>query len=429
MCARELGTVWLGFRGFFWAELNLNEGFSPSSALGLYRDNYSNWRMDEMEEIEIVIVGGGICGLATALALHRKDIKSVVLEKSETLRSTGAGITIRTNGWCALHQLGLASNLRLTALPIQGGKDICLANGQQQEISIDLAESLPPGTIHLGCQVLSITVDPLSSYSIIQLQNGRTIKAKVLIGCDGANSVVADFLGLKPLKFFSLSEVRGYTEYPSGHDFKNEYTQVRGDHSMIGRIPIDNKLVYWFVTHKANQKDVVAKDPELLQQLTLETIKDFPTEMLDMVKHSDRDSLSLARLRYHAPWDILQESFRKGTVTVAGDAMHVMGPFLAQGGSAALEDAIILARCLAQKRHETDIKTNGSQVIAHKIGEALDQYVKERRMRLVRLSTQTYLTGLLIKNPPLLVRFVCNILMTVLFSDPTAHSHYDCGRL
>ncbi|KAM3695330.1 hypothetical protein ACJW31_07G123800 [Castanea mollissima] len=225
-----------------------------------------------MEEIEIVIVGGGICGLATALALHRKGIKSVVLEKSETLRSTGAGITIRANGWCALHQLGVASNLRLTALPIQGGKDICLANGQQQEISIEkgeirclrrselitsLAESLPPGTIHLGCEVLSITPDPLSSYSIIQLQNGGTIKAKVLIGCDGANSVVADFLGLKPLKFFSLSEVRGYTEYPSGHDFKNEYAQVRGDHGMIGMIPIDNKLVYWFVTHKANPKDQV----------------------------------------------------------------------------------------------------------------------------------------------------------------------------
>ena len=52
--------------------------------------------------------------------LYRKGIKSVVLEKSETLRSTGAGITIRTNGWCALHQLGVASNLRLTALPIQG---------------------------------------------------------------------------------------------------------------------------------------------------------------------------------------------------------------------------------------------------------------------------------------------------------------------
>lgn len=75
-----------------------------------------------------------------------------------------------------------------------------------------------------------------------------------MIGCDGANSVVADFLGLKPPKFFSLSEVRGFTEYPSGHDFNNEFVQVWGENSIIGRIPMDNKLVYWFVTQKMNTK-------------------------------------------------------------------------------------------------------------------------------------------------------------------------------
>ncbi|GMY07976.1 monooxygenase 1-like isoform X1 [Fagus crenata] len=400
--------------------------------------------MDQVEEM--VIVGGGICGLATALALHRKGIKSVVLEKSESLRASGAGITIQTNGWRALDELGVASNLRLTALPLQlGQQDIWLANGKQREIPLgigetrclrrselitSLAESLPPGTIHLGCQILSIALDPLSSYSIIQLQNGSAIKAKVLIGCDGANSVVADFLGLKPTKFLSLSEVRGYTEYPSGHGFRNGFVQIRGDDSIIGRIPIDNKLVYWFMNQKANPKvSVVAKDPELIQQLTLESIKGFPPEIVDMVKNSDLESLSITRLRYRAPWDILQGSFRKGTVTVAGDAMHVMGPFLGQGGSAGIEDAIVLARCLSQKMHEFDITTNGRQVLVHKVEEALDQYVKERRMRLVRLSTQTYVNGLLLKNPPLLVRFVCNILMMVLFSNSTAHTQYDCGHL
>lgn len=71
------------------------------------------------EEIEIVIVGGGICGLATALALHRKGIKSVVLERSESLRATGAGIAVHTNGWRALDQLGIGSKLRQNALPLE----------------------------------------------------------------------------------------------------------------------------------------------------------------------------------------------------------------------------------------------------------------------------------------------------------------------
>jgi 2-polyprenyl-6-methoxyphenol hydroxylase-like FAD-dependent oxidoreductase len=177
---------------------------------------------------------------------------------------------------------------------------------------------------------------------------------------------------------------------------------------------------------------VVAKDPELIHQLALESIKGFPAELVSMITNSDRESLSLARLRYRAPWEILLGSFRKGTVTVAGDAMHVMGPFLGQGGSAGIEDAIVLARCLAQKMHEIDrVKTGGRQAMIspHKIGEAFDEYVKERRMRLVWLSTQTYLCSLSVKPPSFLVGFVCNILMMALFSDSTAHAQYDCGHL
>lgn len=144
--------------------------------------------------------------------------------------------------------------------------------------------------------------------------------------------------------------------------------------------------------------------------------------MVEMVKNSDLESLSIARLRYCAPWDVLRGSFGKGTVAVVGDAMHVMGPFLGQGGSAAIEDAIVLARCFARKMH-------GGQVIEHEVGEVVDEYVKERRMRLVWLSTQTYLIGLLVKQSPRLVRFVCNILMMVFFSGSSAHTRYGSGCL
>lgn len=44
--------------------------------------------------------------------------------------------------------------------------------------------------------------------------------------------------------------------------------------------------------------------------------------------------------------------FRLETVTVSGDAMHVMGPFLGQGTCSAFEDAVVLGRCLAQKIHD-----------------------------------------------------------------------------
>ncbi|KAK3008414.1 hypothetical protein RJ639_014495 [Escallonia herrerae] len=78
-----------------------------------------------------------------------------------------------------------------------------------------------------------------------------------------------------------------------------------------------------------------------------------------MIDTSNPDSLSFAQLRYHAPWDLLFGRFRKGTVTVAGDAMHVMGPFIGQGGAAGIEDAIVLARSLAQKMIYTSGRSDG----------------------------------------------------------------------
>ncbi|KAM0030822.1 putative 3-hydroxybenzoate 6-monooxygenase [Helianthus debilis subsp. tardiflorus] len=73
-----------------------------------------------MDDDEVVIIGAGICGLATALALHRKGIKSVVMERSESLRNvTGTAIGIQPNGWRALDQLGVSENLRHTAVRLR----------------------------------------------------------------------------------------------------------------------------------------------------------------------------------------------------------------------------------------------------------------------------------------------------------------------
>lgn len=96
-------------------------------------DEEEREKMTTSEEIDILIVGGGICGLATALALHRKGIGSIVLERSETIRATGAAIGVLANGWRALHQLGLDSALRSTAIPFQRALDIWVDKGVVRE--------------------------------------------------------------------------------------------------------------------------------------------------------------------------------------------------------------------------------------------------------------------------------------------------------
>ncbi|GMQ00453.1 hypothetical protein CsSME_00047543 [Camellia sinensis var. sinensis] len=174
---------------------------------------------------------------------------------------------------------------------------------------------------------------------------------------------------------------------------------MRRNNIMVGRVPIDDKSVNWMVGQLSTPKDArTLQNPDLIIQSTLPLIYGFPPEIQQMIEDSDVESLSLTHVRYR-------------TVTVAGDAMHVMGPFLGQGGSAGLEDAIVLARCLYQKLSEVRQIQSRSQMMMHKVAEAMDQYVKERRMRVVRLSMQTYLTGLLVGPSSMLVKLASIVFM------------------
>ncbi|KAJ1426493.1 hypothetical protein SESBI_10236 [Sesbania bispinosa] len=356
--------------------------------------------MNSSVDVEIVIVGGGICGLATALALHRKRIRCLVLERSEKLRATGAAIIVQANGWRALDQLGVASTLRQTAIQIQGGKFIPLSEAESKEIPFGIslflkrtdlmnaiANSLPEGTIRTSCQVVSIELDPITHYPQLMLSNGSHLRAKVVIGCDGVNSITANIVGLHPTKLllFSTCVARGFTNYPNGHQFASEFVVMSRGNVQLGRIPVTDKLVYWFVTRLRSSQG------------------------------------------YRPPWELFLNKFRKGTVTVAGDAMHVTGPFIAQGGSASLEDAVVLARCLAQKMNNSSSKNMRKE--GKIMEEAFDQYVKERKMRILRLSLHSFLIGKKLDTKSLIVRFVILAIMVVLFRDPNGHTYYDCGTL
>ncbi|CAL5413835.1 unnamed protein product [Camellia sinensis] len=266
-----------------------------------------------------------------------------------------------------------------------------------------LANELPVGTIRFGCKIIDIQMDPLTSLPILQLHDGTVIKAMVVIGCDGVNFVIANFIGLKPPKQSTIGGARGFTNYENGHGFSLEFVTINKGHVLLGRVPLDHNLVFWFVTRPIPPQDLtMSKDTTKIISSTLESVKGFPREMLEMIQNCDVDSLTFNGTRYRAPWELLNARFRKGTVMVAGDAMHVMGPFLGEGGSIALEDAIVLARCLAtQRRAEI----------------ALEQYIGERRMRLVQISTKTCAIGMLLETLFVVLKLLCIILVVIFFRE------------
>ncbi|KAG9155376.1 hypothetical protein Leryth_017902 [Lithospermum erythrorhizon] len=81
----------------------------------------------ELKKEDIVIVGAGIAGLATAVSLQRLGIPSTVLEQAESLRTGGTSLTLFKNGWKVLDAIGVGSELRKQFLEIQGLNFRCLA--------------------------------------------------------------------------------------------------------------------------------------------------------------------------------------------------------------------------------------------------------------------------------------------------------------
>ncbi|XP_066328929.1 monooxygenase 1-like isoform X2 [Miscanthus floridulus] len=406
----------------------------------------------EEEAHGIIIVGGGIVGLATALALHRKGIASLVLEKSETLRADGVAIGVHANGWRVLEQLGVAAELRETAnlitayhdvwqqrnnktsqLPIRLVQQVWqrrnktsqlpirkeLRNLKRKDLIETMAKNLPSGAIRFGCHVVAIHQDHGTHGAILTTVDGCTIKAKVLIGCDGANSVVAKYLGLSAPKTIHRTVFRGFTRYPHGHPFSTEFLRLKGDEFFVGRIPITHNLVQSLVITPIPPtgritKDVIATKDSVVEKLRAE---DCPSDVIEMLRNSDPETLNVVNnIWYRPPWQVAFGTFHKGVVTVAGDAMHVMGPFIGQGGSSGLEDAVVLARSL-------------SRAAAGDYSVAIEEYVRERRPRVALVSLESFVFGMLGSAKSLVTKLACIVFLALLGNRSFRHANYDCGRL
>ncbi|XP_056167610.1 monooxygenase 1-like [Syzygium oleosum] len=358
---------------------------------------------------------------------------------------------MQPNGWRALDQLGVASKLRKTANAIESGRFVAITDGKQKPIPLGgevrclrrmdlinvLAEDLPSNTIRFGCRVVSVELDPISSCPLLHLDDGGTIKAKIVIGCKGVHSVVASIVGLKKTGLYSIYVTRRFTRYENGHGRENEFVFMSKDGLHLGWLPVDDHLVYWFVIRKWTSPEsrvTLAKDPMLLKSLIVKAMNDFPIEAIQMVSDSDLSTVQYTDIRYRPLWEILRRSFWKGAIVVAGDAMHAMAPFLTQGGAASLEDAVVLARCLAEKiklsgDDDRGLRETSLSFEKSAVEEAFKQYSKERRARVFWLTMETFFIGSILGSSSGIIKLVIVLFMIIHFSDKIGHTRYDCGRL
>lgn len=162
--------------------------------------------------------------------------------------------------------------------------------------------------------------------------------------------------------------------------------------------------------------------------MVLEKIAEgFPDKYLDVVQHSELSSLTTAPLLFRRPWEVILRQLYKCNTTVSGDAMHPMTPDMGQGGCTALEDAVVLARNIAEVLY-SDGTGSPDWGRAH---EALSKYVSERRWRVAGIITGSYLSGWAQQGRPgWWARMLRDsIFYKFLFGKLMSAVHYDCGTL
>ncbi|GMH02949.1 hypothetical protein Nepgr_004788 [Nepenthes gracilis] len=345
---------------------------------------------------DIVIVGAGIAGLATALGLHRLGLRSLVLESSPCLRVTGAAFTTWTNAWQALDALGIGDSLRRQHPRLQGEQHEvrCL---KRKVLLETLAKELPTGTIRFSSKVVSI--EDSGSLKLLHLVDGSILKTKVLIGCDGVNSPVARSLGFKKPSFVGRSTIRGYAVFEEKHGFEPKSLQFMGDGFRYGIIPCDDTSLYWFFAFSSSGQGNV------------------PNKIKNVIDTTKLDDLICSPLRSRAPWEILFGDISKDNVCEVGNACHPMMPDLGQGACSALEDGIILARCIAEAfiKRSTEEKYSEEQQY-EKIRISLKKYAKERRWRGFDLVTTAYTIGVIQQSNKIVISFLRDKVLAPLWS-------------
>ncbi|MHA6615983.1 FAD-dependent monooxygenase [Pseudonocardia sp. DLS-67] len=315
----------------------------------------------------VAVVGGGIGGLATAAFLHRAGLRSVVYEQAAELKQVGAGLVLAPNAVRLLRRLGAMDRLRGRAVPLDVGWEFRRwADGQVLSAEIlagscerlygertyavhraDLAEAIaaavPRGALRLGKRCTSVTVQ--GDAALLTFADGTSADADVVIGADGVHSAVRGAITEPaPASYSGICAFRGLVPADRAPGFARRRAQtlwIGPGHHLV-HYPVSGGTAVNLVAFAP------AGDYRVESWSATATVEEFLAEFAGW---DPRLRELIVGAGTPGRWALLDRAplgrWSRGPVTLLGDAAHPMFPFFAQGAAQSIEDAAVLARCLA----------------------------------------------------------------------------------
>lgn len=352
------------------------------------------------QQMKIVIVGGGIGGLALAVALQKHGVPSVVCERAPELREIGAGLLLTPNASWVMDRLGLLEETRGCGQEVKswhildrGGRrlqrfgtvtmhapSVSLTRTALQTL---LLRQLPPAGVRLGRGVRSVKqdeADPQGSARVC-FTDGSREEADLLVGADGGRSLVRDAVAAAaPTRFQGYVGWRALVPRVPEAWSEGLVTESWSGGLRFGIAPVGGGSSYWYGTENTSEDFTVP--PGQRKGWLLERFKGWHAPVAELIEATPEEQILLHGIYDRAPL----RRWSRGRIVLLGDAAHLMTPNLGQGAATALEDAWTLARCLA-----------GGDTLPR----ALARYEKTRRARLAFVTWQARQIGRMIQweNP------------------------------
>ncbi|WP_279483051.1 FAD-dependent oxidoreductase [Aureimonas sp. SK2] len=331
-----------------------------------------------------IVVGAGIAGLTTALALASRGWSVRVHERADGLDPVGAGIQLSPNALDVLDRLGVAigsvgvaadsvvlrdgpSGRRIATVPVEssdGRGYRVLHRADLQRVLLDAVRSAPGIAMHLGRTFASLGDGSSGIRAVFETAAGPVHdEADLLIAADGVRSAVASHFRLQPPRPSGAVALRYSSTADPGESPSAAIEAWLGARRHAVRYRID----------EAGRENIVIIVPE--SDPTLGPVLGWDPRLAASIERArplGSWPLSTVEPRWRAPGH--------RPVAFVGDAAHAMLPYAAQGAAMAIEDAFVLAACLGASPSRAKALARYEALRAPRLGKVLQRVAFHRRV-------------------------------------------------